>query len=480
MEAHGRLGTWIRAEIALIVSGILALISAFIVPPSEDYLGYVDVPMLCILFCLMATVAGMSECGLFRHVSARMVSKASSARILCSVLVALPFIASMAITNDVALITFVPLAVAALVGAGRKDLVIPTLVMQTAAANLGSILTPIGNPQNLFIFSRYGPGIGDFVLEMLPYALVGGAVLFIACAFVCKGPSKAVSTEVPTLEDRRLLGTMALLFVLSVASVAGLVPFWLALACTAAAMALLKPSLFGKVDYSLLLTFVFLFVFTGNVARMEEVASVLGGLMDSQPLLTPVFASQFISNVPAAVMLSGFTGDWQSLLAGVNIGGFGTPIASMASLITFRLYAKGEVHNSGRFMAVFLLCNAAMLALLVSVSFLLRRGRYLLRCTLSGLYLPSLGTGSLSGYPTAMRQKGLTSSGRHIASDTASILSGCGAMPIQTVPMPLDFAARRMFWVAAARSCCHIMAAFMKPTFPRTTMALGALPTGDA
>ncbi len=374
MEGFGRIGQWFRAEVALVVSAALALASMLLVPPSEEYLGYIDAPMLCLLFCLMAAVAGMSECGLFRSVSAALVSKAGTARLLCLVLVGLPFLASMAITNDVALITFVPLAVAALVGAGRKDLVVPVLVMQTLAANLGSIVTPIGNPQNLFIFSRYGPGMADFVLEMLPLAVVGGAALFISCALVCKGRSRSRDVEVPEVTDRPVLAAMAALFAISVASVAGLLPFWAALVCTVAVTLLLKPAVLRRVDYSLLLTFVFLFVFTGNVARIDAVASFLGDLMESQPMLTPVLSSQAISNVPSAVMLSGFTDDWRSLLAGVNIGGFGTPIASMASLITFRLYAKGEVHDGRRFMAVFILANAAMLLLLIPVRVLIRIG----------------------------------------------------------------------------------------------------------
>ncbi len=370
MESHGRLGTWIRDEIALILCGVLALFSMFLVPPSEEYLGYIDVRMLCILFCLMATVAGMSECGLFKNISARLLSEAASIRKLCLILVALPFFASMAITNDVALITFVPLATVTLYAADRKDLIIPVLVLQTISANLGCFLTPIGSPHNLYVYTKYNPGMDEFIAAVLPYIVVGGTVLFIATALFCKGDSEHSGVEIPETRDHFVLVSTAILFVLSVASVANIVPYWVSLACTVVAILVLKPMLLTKVDYSLLLTFVFLFIFTGNVVRIEEVASFLGGLMDSQPLLTSVFASQFISNVPAAVMLSGFTTDWQSLLVGVGIGGFGTPIASMASLITFRLYIREKEHDGRRFMTVFLVGNIAMLALLIAVSYL--------------------------------------------------------------------------------------------------------------
>ena len=371
MDSPGGIGRRLRSEAVLVASFVLALLSMLLVPPSEEYFGYINVPMLCILFCLMATVAGMSECGLFRHISAVLLSKASSAGRLCLILVALPFFISMAITNDVSLITFVPLAMVTLVAADRKDLVIPVLVMQTAAANLGSLLTPIGSPHNLFVYTRYEPGVADFVLVMLPYVLVGGIALFLVCALVCRGGSDHSQVEIPETEERPVLVAMVLLFSLSVASVADLVPFWIPLALTAVAVVLMKPVLMARVDYSLLLTFVFLFVFTGNMARIEEVSSFFGGLMDSEPLLTAVFASQFISNVPAAVMLSGFTSDWQSLLAGVGRGGFGTPIASMASLITFRLYLRERDHDGKRFTTVFLVGNIAVLALLIPLSYAL-------------------------------------------------------------------------------------------------------------
>ena len=370
MDGGSRLGTFIRDEIALIICGVLALLSMFLVPPSEDYLDYIDYQMLCILFCLMATVAGMAECGLFKNISARLLSGAASIRKLCLILVALPFFASMFITNDVSLITFVPLAIVTLYAADRKDLVIPVLVLQTISANLGSFMTPIGSPHNLFVYSKYEPPIWDFTMVVLPYVIVGATVMFLASAIICKGDSMHEGVEIPKTTDHHILVSMVILFVLSVASVASLVPFWIPLVCTVAAILILKPILLTKVDYSLLLTFVFLFIFTGNVVRIEEVSSVLGGLMDSQPLLTPVFASQFISNVPAAVMLSGFTTDWQSLLVGVGIGGFGTPIASMASLITFRLYVREKEHDVRRFMTVFLIGNVVMLVLLIAVSYL--------------------------------------------------------------------------------------------------------------
>ncbi len=371
MRMAERIGTWIRAEFVLFVSIILALISILFVPPSEEYLGYIDVPMLCILFCLMASVAGLSECGVFKVAALWIVEKTGSARRVCLALVALTFFSSMAITNDVSLITFVPLAIAVLSSAGRKDLIPWTLVLQTIAANLGCMLTPIGSPHNLFVCSKYSLGFEEMVSTMAPYLIVGGIALFASCAFLCRGESSKPSSAGSRPENTKLLVAMTVVFVISVLSVSGTVPYWIALIAAVAAMMALKPSLFGKVDYSLLLTFVFLFIFTGNITNIESVASFLGGLMDWDPMMMPALSSQVISNVPAAVLLSNFTSDWQSLLVGVNIGGFGTPIASMASLITFRLYAKEKGKDGGRFAILFLAANALTFVLLSALYYAL-------------------------------------------------------------------------------------------------------------
>lgn len=359
----------------LAASIVLALASMAFSPPSMGYLDHIDVPMLCILFCLMASVAGMSECGLFAAVSERMVSSTGSVRGMCLALVAATFFGSMAMTNDVALITFVPLAMAALIGAGRKDLIMPVLILQTLAANLGSMATPVGSPQNLFIYSKYGADIGDFLLRMLPLVLVGGVAVFAGCAFGCKGRCISASNKDAPEVDRRLLAAMAAAFVLGVLSVSGTVPFWLSLIVTLAAVLIVRPSILRKVDYGLLLTFLFLFIFTGNVSSLEPVVGFLGGLMDESPVLTTALFSQAVSNVPAAMMLSNFTSDWEALLAGANIGGFGTPIASMASLITFRIYARWESHSSKAFMALFLLSNFAFLGMLLGVDWMLHPWR---------------------------------------------------------------------------------------------------------
>ncbi len=364
-----------KANPVLVVSAVLALASMAFAPPSPDYLDYIDVPMLCILFCLMASVAGMSECCLFAAVSERMTARAGSVRGLCLALVSAPFFGSMAMTNDVALITFVPLAMAALIRAGRKDLVMPVLILQTLAANLGSMATPIGSPQNLFIYSKYGADMGEFLSRTLPLAVAGGAAVFAACALACKGGIPGTAKGAAPELDRRLLAAMAAIFILGVLSVSGTVPFWLSLIATLAVTLAVRPSVLRKVDYGLLLTFLFLFVLIGNLSRLDQVVDLLGGLMERSPVLTTALASQAISNVPAAVMLSDFTSDWGGLLAGADIGGFGTPIASMASLITFRLYAKGADHRSKAFVALFLASNFAILGMLLGVDWILHPWR---------------------------------------------------------------------------------------------------------
>ncbi|MBR7152466.1 MAG: hypothetical protein IKD00_01815 [Candidatus Methanomethylophilaceae archaeon] len=355
----------IRRNAVVSASLVLALASMLVVPPSMDTLELVDVDVILVLFTLMAAVAGMTACGLFSTLADGMVSRGRTARGVCLTLVMLPFLTSMLITNDVALITFVPLAAAVLSGAGRRDLLIPVLVLQTIAANLGSCLTPVGNPQNLFIFSHYSPGIAEFVTTMLPVTVVGAAAVVAGTLLACKGDVGSPERQSTGIRRRGMLCVMAVVFLVGVLSVAGFVPSWLCAPVALLAVLATDRGILRDIDYGLLLTFVFLFVFTGNLAQVPEVSSFLGGLMSSDPVLTSALSSQVISNVPAAMMLSQFTADWQGLLLGVSIGGLGTPVASMASLITIRIHSRMEGADTTGFMKWFLASNIALLTVLL-------------------------------------------------------------------------------------------------------------------
>lgn len=359
---------FVRDQSVLVVSAVLALLSVVAVPPSESYLGYIDVRTLCILFCFMAVVALMRECNAFSVLAQRMLRGSRGLRTTCTLLVALPFLCSMLITNDVALIAFVPFTAIVLSTAGRMGCMIPVVVLQTVAANLGSMLLPFGNPQNLFLCSEYGLGIPDFLVTVGPMVLVGGVALVVLCRMF---GTEAVSVDFVDAQGVSHVPHLAVaiaLFAVCAMVVVRAVPYQAALIVTVAAVALIMPRALTRVDYGLILTFVFLFIFVGNVSQIQSVNGLLSGLMEWSPVITSVGTSQVISNVPAAIMLSGFTDDWQGLLSGVNIGGFGTPIASMASLISLRLYTRTEGADVGRYLVWFTAVNVLMLILLLGTN----------------------------------------------------------------------------------------------------------------
>lgn len=352
---------FLKNETVLVISALLAAASAFAVPPSAAYFGYIDFKTLALLFCLMLVMAGFNAQGVFRLLASRLLTKTKTVRSLTAALALLCFFSSMLITNDVALITFVPFSVVALSMSGKSDKLIFVIALETVAANLGSMLTPIGNPQNLYLFSFFSMELGEFFGTVLPYGLLSLVIVF-AAAMLC-GKEKITLTEtenVPTPSKRKCV-LFACLFVLALLTVFRVVPYGITLAVTLACFLAFDRQTVPNVDYSLLLTFVFLFVFIGNLGNIPAVSSWLSGIIAGREVTVGVAASQVFSNVPAAILLSGFTTDAQALLVGVNLGGLGTVIASMASLISYKLAMKQGV-KTAHYMAVFALLNVLFLA----------------------------------------------------------------------------------------------------------------------
>lgn len=372
-----RVRAFVRREAVLVVAAVLALASCALVPPDAAYAGYIDWHTLALLFCLMAVVAGFRSLGVLDAAGAWLVSRATSQRQVAFALVGLAFFASMAVTNDVALITFVPLALVTIRAAGMEGRLCAIATLMTVAANLGSMFLPIGNPQNLYLFTSSGMPFPDFVLLMLPYTALSGALLALAVAVCfpgapCDGGGRATGEKASSWRDHPArLAAYAALFCLCVLAVAGLADVRVALAATVALVALMDAALFRRVDYALLLTFVALFVFVGNMARVPAVHDAIAGLVAQSALVAAVGASQVISNVPAAVLLSGFTDQWGALIVGANLGGLGTLIASMASLITFKAVSIGRAGARSRYLKTFTLANVAFLAVLLGVALLL-------------------------------------------------------------------------------------------------------------
>lgn len=390
-----RIITFLRDEAVLCIAFLCACISLVLVgaDPGEATAGggaavaaggaagfvaalqnapsYIDWRVIVLLFCLMASVAGLRESGVMARIAQALVAGERSCRLVCFALVMLPFFASMLVTNDVALLTFVPIAVLALEAAGWRRRLVRVVVLQAIAANLGGMVTPVGNPQNLFIFTTYELTAADFFMALAPFGALAFALLAGACVAFGSGRAQVMLKLDERSIDMRRFALHLALFCLSVLSVLRIVPYEALLAVVAAALFVFDRRIFAKVDYALLATFVCFFVFSGNLAHMPAVKDFLGGLMHSHPMLTSLVASQVISNVPASVLLAGFTHNWHSLLIGVDLGGLGTPIASLASLIAFKLYMHTRGASAAVFMREFAVANVVVLALMVGLYALL-------------------------------------------------------------------------------------------------------------
>ncbi len=360
-----KLTKWFKQETVFCIALALALASMILVPPSAAYWGYIDFSTLGLLFCLMAVVSGFRRLGLFDWLARRLLTRVGNFRLLGGVLVLLCFFSSMLITNDVALLTFAPLSITLLQITGKQRYLIGILVLQTVAANLGSMLTPVGNPQNLYLFQLSGMGLAGFIRLLLPYAALSLGLLLISCFWLPAETGVALPPEPFSLWTQqgwraRLLLHLSLFF-LSLLAVVQLFPWWLLLAVVSAACLLWDRPVFKQVDISLLLTFVFFFIFIGNISAIPAVKTFLQSFVTGKEMAVAVLSSQLISNVPAAVLLSGFTQNYPSLLIGVDIGGLGTLIASMASLISYRFYTKTENCRVGRYLLIFTGVNVAFL-----------------------------------------------------------------------------------------------------------------------
>ena len=355
--------SFIRREPVLLIAALAALISCFFVPPDAAYLDYIDLRTLALLYCLMTVVAGLRQAGLFAHLAHSLCQKAAGLRAMALLLVLLCFFSSMLITNDVALLTFVPFAVVVLGMADRKKELIHIVVLQTVAANLGSMLTPVGNPQNLFLYSHYDLSLGDFIRVTLPIWLLSLLLIAAACLLFDRSRLTVFLGEEPGVDRRGLFLYLALV-ILCLTVVLRLLSWPVMLGVLLAVLLVFDRRILLKADFMLLLTFVAFFIFAGNLARIEAVSGLLRRLLAGREYLVSLLASQIISNVPAALLLSGFTDQSRALLLGVNIGGLGTPIASLASLISMKLYSHSEHAHTGRYLLEFTAVNLLLLLIL--------------------------------------------------------------------------------------------------------------------
>lgn len=356
-----------KKEAVLCISGILAAVSCFIVPPSAEYAEYIDLRVLILLFCLMLVVAGIRQTGAFTVICEALLKKFRSIKTVGLVLVLLSFLMSMFLTNDVTLVTIVPFTLLMfenISGEKKARAEIILLVLETAAANLGSMLTPMGNPQNLYLYTSFDLSFSEFFGIIFPYSAL--SLVMLVCSVFLFLPK--LQTEKPSgaakIESRLKAVVFVILFAVNMLTILRILDDKILFLIVAAAVLIIDRKLFLKVDYSLLLTFVFFFVFVGNLGSIPALSESLQRILLGREVVVSVLLSQVISNVPAAILLSRLSENANALIIGTNLGGLGTLIASMASLITYKFYAGAKDSSPKKYVLIFTLFNVCYLAAL--------------------------------------------------------------------------------------------------------------------
>ena len=383
----------LKNETILVVASVLALVSCFIVPPDREYAGYIHASTISQLICLMIVVCGFQRIGVFRIIGSRLLEHVGSLRGLVVTLVALTYFSAMLITNDVALVTFVPFAVAVLLMADMGERTVLVVTLMTIGANVGSMLTPIGNAHNLYLKALTGMPAGEMMGIMAPYSVCAVVLLLIVIYFAF--PKLPVS-ELNNLEtgvlaperskhqpdEIRITGygagyggwrtvVYALLFVVCLLAVSDFIPLWVMCVVVVATFLFTDRRVFRYVDWGLPLTFCMFFIFIGNMKRVPEFYQLAQSLVSGHPLEVAVVSSQVISNVPTTLLLSGFCDQWRQLIIGTNLGGMGTLIASMASLISYKNVVRQYPDRKGRYLGVYTAVNVLFLIVLVGLSWII-------------------------------------------------------------------------------------------------------------
>ncbi len=354
-----------KKNAVMLIAFAAALITSLFVPVDKEYIGYFDFKTLSCLFCVLAVVCALKDINFFFVIARKIVHFFKTARMSILALVYITFIGSMLIANDMALLTFLPLGFLVLSSTGKQKYMAFTFIMQNIAANLGGMLTPFGNPQNLYLYTKFNIPNGEFMGIMAPPFILSVVLITLCCIIFVKNEPLMISNEKIELNGKRTALYLAL-FALAIAIVFRGIPYWIGLIIIPAVLFFADRHALESVDYPLLFTFVFFFIFAGNMARMDAVRNFFSALLSKNTLLFSALSCQCISNVPSAILLSQFTGNYAELLIGVNVGGVGTLIASLASLITFREYVKHDPKSTRRYIAEFSAFNFGFLIILIA------------------------------------------------------------------------------------------------------------------
>ena len=369
-HAGGAVIDFVKKNTVLVIAAVLALVSCFIVKPDAEYLGYFDLKTLTCLFCTLAVICALKNIRFFTITAKKIVKLTGNTRTLSLALVYITFIGSMFLANDMALLTFLPLGYLSLSATGKEKYMAPIFILQNIAANLGGMLTPFGNPQNLYIYTKFNIPTMEFMgIMALPFLL--SIVLFTVCCLFIPKESLELTGEVERVSSKKKAVFSLILFIFAILTIFRVVPYYICLPVTFLAVFFTDKDALKKVDYPLLLTFVFFFLLAGNVSRIGVVSDFFSMLLEKNTLLTAIASCQVISNVPSAILLSEFTNNYKELLLGVNIGGVGTLISSLASLITFREYTSHVKGKTVQYIGMFSAFNFGFLIVLTVFAMLL-------------------------------------------------------------------------------------------------------------
>lgn len=360
---------FVKKEVVLSIAFVAMVITIFFVPIDNEYLGYFEYKTLVALFCMLAVVAGLKNTNIFELVSKKLIGLFKTRRAVIYCLIYGTFFFDMIVANDMSLITFLPLTYIVLHSTNNDKYLAITFILQTIAANMGGMITPYGNPQNLYLYSYYNIPTLEFFGVLLIQAITVAVLLFIACLFIKNEPLTLKNEEKFEIKKKELI-IYAILFVFVILSIFRVVPHLITLAIVVLTVLIVDRQRFKHVDYALLATFCVFFIFSGNIARIPAIKELISNIVAENTLIAGIVSCQFISNVPTAIFLSKFTENYSDLLVSVNIGSLGIIISSLASLITLKEYLKHQPKGLKKYMVKFTLVNTAFLAVLIVVTIL--------------------------------------------------------------------------------------------------------------
>ena len=367
MKTKEKIINFIKSEVVLSVAIVLAIITCFFVPPDKEYLGYFDYSTLICLFCMLAVVAGLKSTNVFELISRKLIGLFHTRRAVIYALVFGTFFFDMIVANDMSLITFLPLTYIVLHSTKNDKYLAFTFIMQTIAANMGGMITPYGNPQNLYLYSYYNINTTEFFSILLIQSITVAVLLWICCAFIHNEPLKLRKNSKIIISKKELY-IYSILFILVILSIFRVIPYLITLAIVVLTILIMDRKRFKQIDYALIATFFVFFIFSGNIARIPAIKEFISEIVVKNTLLAGIVSCQFISNVPTAIFLSKFTTNYRELLISVNIGSLGILISSLASLITLKEFLKHQPKNFWKYLIMYTIFNTLFLVVLLLVT----------------------------------------------------------------------------------------------------------------